>query len=283
MARPHCPYLKREHMRILLIRLALVLIVLAGVSGAAYKPFTEFWKKRNTPEFRTAEVSRGDVVSIVNATGKIKPVESILIGAVVSGPIVEMPESVDFNAPIQKGDLMALIDPKLFQARVDADQAAVTIRKADVQRASAEIDRAQAQLAQAERDEARARALREKKNDFVSQAEMDRLRYFRDQLAATLRLPSRQPRLGPARFASRQLLRFLQRTIVAARSRDQVGPLDISAHGLVRAGARARDHATCIEPRIGYTRGALGHRAHLRRGGHPRQTQEPRPIAAAQR
>ncbi len=173
-------------MRILLIRLALVLIVLSGVSGAAYKPFTEFWKKRNTPEFRTAEVSRGDVVSIVNATGKIKPVESILIGAVVSGPIVEMPEAIEFNAPIKKGDLMARIDPQLFQARVDADTAAVTIRRADVERASAEIDRAQAQLAQAERDEARAKALRETKNDFVSQAEMDRVRYFREQLAATV-------------------------------------------------------------------------------------------------
>ena len=46
----------------------------AGASAAAYKPVQEYWKKRNAPEFRIDEVTRGDVVAIVNATGKIKPV-----------------------------------------------------------------------------------------------------------------------------------------------------------------------------------------------------------------
>lgn len=163
----------------LLVRFGLVLAILTAVGAVAYQPLSGYWKKRNLPEFRTAEVTRGDVVSIVNATGKVKPVESILIGSFVSGPILEMP--VDFNMDVVAGQLMAQIDPRLYQAQKDAADAAVRI-------AEAEVLRAKAQWKQARNDEERAKALREKKKDFISDAEMDQIRFSCDALEAQIEI-----------------------------------------------------------------------------------------------
>ena len=61
------------------------LLIGAGVA-AAYRPVAQYWKKRNQPVWRTAEVKRGRIVADVNSTGKIKPVLSVQVGSFVSGP-----------------------------------------------------------------------------------------------------------------------------------------------------------------------------------------------------
>src|SRR4051812_31133862 len=73
-------------MRALLIAVA-VLVVLGGVVAAAYKPTVDYWEQRSVPKWRRAEVAQGDIVSVVNATGTIKPVLQISVGSFVSGPI----------------------------------------------------------------------------------------------------------------------------------------------------------------------------------------------------
>lgn len=159
---------------------SLIGLVILGVIGAvAAKPLKAKWEERNRPEFTTEKVSRGNVVSFVSATGKIKPVETIKIGSFVSGPIRDMPEEIDFNMPVKEGDLMARVDPRLIQAQASSAEASLKIRQGDVVRT-----RAQLQLSI--NDEKRAIQLREKKADFVSQAEMDRLSFARMQLEASV-------------------------------------------------------------------------------------------------
>lgn len=160
-------------------RSLIALLILGVVGAAAFKPLQRIWEERNRPTFKTDKVTRGDVTSFVNATGKIKPVETIKIGSFVSGPIRDMPEEIDFNMPVKEGDLMARVDPRLIKAQADSAAATLKIREGDVQRT-------QAQLQLAINDEQRAKRLKQKKPDFVSQAEMDRLSFARLQLEAAL-------------------------------------------------------------------------------------------------
>lgn len=160
-------------------RTLIVLAVLGVIGAVAAKPLREKWEERNRPTFKTEKVDRGDVVSFVSASGKIKPIETIKIGSFVSGPIRDMPLEIDFNRPVKKGDLMARVDPALIQAQADSAEANLKVREG-------EVKRIQAQLQLAINDEKRAIELREKKMDFVSQAEMDRLTFTRQQLEASL-------------------------------------------------------------------------------------------------
>ena len=163
----------------LFIRTILILAVISGGVAAAYKPVTEFLKKRKQPAFRTTTVDEGKIRFTVNATGTVKPKRSILIGSFVSGPIIELP--VEFNQEVKKDEILAVIDPELFVAAVDRDTAAWDSRQADVRRA-------EALLKQAKRDEQRALMLLEENSDYISQAELDRLTFNRQSLEAQLDL-----------------------------------------------------------------------------------------------
>jgi len=124
-------------------------------------------------------VSRGRIVFDVRATGEVKPVLSVLIGSFVSGPITDL--NVDFNQEVKKGDLLARIDPRLYQAAVARDEASLETRRAEVQRISALYQ-------QAVRNEKRAVALREENDDFISPREMDTFHFERLSLEAQLKL-----------------------------------------------------------------------------------------------
>src|SRR2546427_3615084 len=74
----------------------------------------------------TAKVDRGDIHDVVEATGTINAVITVQVGSQVSGTISKL--SVDFNSRVHKGDIVALIDPALFQgallqASADLDNA----------------------------------------------------------------------------------------------------------------------------------------------------------------
>jgi HlyD family secretion protein len=115
-------------------------------------------------------VEKGDLKHLVNATGKVEPVQRVSIGAVVSGPVEEL--LVDFNSPVTKGQLLARIDPSLYQSAEQRDQAMLKTRQA-------EVLRAQALLSQAENEEKRAQELFAANQNFISETELDQLRFNR--------------------------------------------------------------------------------------------------------
>jgi HlyD family secretion protein len=160
-----------------LLKFLLVLLVLGGIAAASYKPAMKYWKERNRPRWRQAEVARGDIISVRNATGQVKPIRSVEVGCVVSGPIVG--EIANFNDQVEKGELLAEIDPRRYEAAEKREGARLKI-------AEAEIKRVEAMLQQATNDEDRALALRAKNKDFISDAELDQLKYSRISLEAQL-------------------------------------------------------------------------------------------------
>ncbi len=133
--------------------------------------------KRNRPHFREAEVTHGPIISVVNSTGTVKPVLSVAVGSFVSGPIESL--HVDFNAEVKKGDLLAKIDPRVYDAAVARDRAILATRRAD-------LERVKALLQQARNDEGRAHKLRAENRDYLSDTEMDKLTFARMSLEAEI-------------------------------------------------------------------------------------------------
>jgi HlyD family secretion protein len=160
-----------------LFRWLVILGVLGVVGWGIASPAVKYWKERSRIVWREADVTRGRIVAVVNSTGTIKPVRSVLIGSFVSGPIKEI--FVDFNDEVKAGQMMAQIDPLLYKANVARDAATLATKKAD-------IERVKAQLQQAINDQARSKALRAENRLFISDAEMDQFRYKRESLAAEL-------------------------------------------------------------------------------------------------
>src|SRR5262249_14383001 len=119
------------------IKTTIILVVLLGVGAGIFFTMRSQWQKYSQPRFRQAEVSRGPIIAVVNSTGTVNPVLSISVGSFVSGPIIKLP--VEFNQRVKKGDLLAEIDPKLFKASVDRDEANVASAKANLASARATL------------------------------------------------------------------------------------------------------------------------------------------------
>jgi HlyD family secretion protein len=119
------------------------LVVLAG--GLA------FWRSRPEPtRYVTAAVDRGDLADVVGATGVLQAVTTVQVGSQVSGNILSL--HADFNSVVKKGQVVARLDPSLFEARLAQNKAALAT-------AQANLDRARATLEDARQKHDRAREL----------------------------------------------------------------------------------------------------------------------------
>ena len=88
-------------------------------------------------KYVTAQVTRGDIVRSVTATGTVNPVVTVQVGSYVSGPIVQL--YVDFNSPVNAGQLMAKIDPRPFAAQVALTTAELGNAQAQLQKDRANL------------------------------------------------------------------------------------------------------------------------------------------------
>src|ERR1700704_6820080 len=89
--------------------------------------------------YQTATVTRGPITQAVTATGTLNPVVNVQVGSQVSGNIQKL--FADFNSKVKAGDVVAQIDPVLFQATVTqtegdlaASQAALELAKVNATR-----------------------------------------------------------------------------------------------------------------------------------------------------
>jgi HlyD family secretion protein len=115
--------------------------------------------------YQTAIVTRGPITQAVTATGTLNPVVNVQVGSQVSGNISKL--FADFNSQVKAGQVVAQIDPALFQATVTqaegdiaSAQAALELAKVNAKRtqdlfarktsSQADLDQAMANLHQAE-------------------------------------------------------------------------------------------------------------------------------------
>ncbi len=84
--------------------------------------------KSNSVKYITKEVTKETITQYVEASGTIKPINTIQVGTQVSGTVAKI--YVDYNSQVKKGDLLAELDPSLFQANVDQSSAKLNNAKA---------------------------------------------------------------------------------------------------------------------------------------------------------
>src|ERR1700736_4886638 len=99
--------------------LVALLLVLRGCNGSG------------DTNFQTTTITRGPITQAVTATGTLNPVVNVQVGSQVSGNISKL--FVDFNSQVKAAQVVAQIDPSLFQA-------AVTQAEGDLASAQAALD-----------------------------------------------------------------------------------------------------------------------------------------------
>src|SRR5256884_4216767 len=122
-------------------------------------------RNRTAANYQTATITRGPITQAVTATGTLNPVVNVQVGSQVSGNIAKL--FADFNSQVKAGQVVAQIDPALFQATVTQaegdlanSQAALELAKVNGTRtqelfarktsSQADLDQAMANLHQAE-------------------------------------------------------------------------------------------------------------------------------------
>jgi HlyD family secretion protein len=116
-----------------------VLLAFAGLGTWGYL------HTRKGPAYQTATVERGDIQSAISATGACNAVVTVQVGSQVSGNIKAL--YADFNTKVKKDQVVALIDPALFEARVQQVRASLESARAAAANTEAMLHKADADIA----------------------------------------------------------------------------------------------------------------------------------------
>jgi HlyD family secretion protein len=108
-------------------------------------------------QYFTAAADRGDIRQVVEATGTINAVTTVQVGSQVSGTIWKL--MADFNSHVKKGQLIAQIEPSLFQGQVLQARADLENAKANLAAAKANLEKAKSAAVQMKADYERTAGL----------------------------------------------------------------------------------------------------------------------------
>lgn len=148
----------------------IVLVIAAVMAGW-------WWGGRDkpvAPQYRTESVDRGDISAQVSANGTLNPVTLVNVGTQVSGTVRRI--YADFNQQVKAGQVLAELDPALFQAALAQTTANLTNARAQLELAEANATRMQTLF----------------KQEFVSRQELDQALAASAQAAAQVRVASAQ-------------------------------------------------------------------------------------------
>jgi HlyD family secretion protein len=141
-----------------------------------------------TANYQTATITRGPITQAVTATGTLNPVVNVQVGSQVSGNIAKL--FVDFNSEVKAGQVVAQIDPVLFQATVTQAEGDVANAQAALELAKVTAIRAQELFArktssQADVDQAVANLHQAEANVKIKQGALDKARADLDHCTIT--------------------------------------------------------------------------------------------------
>jgi HlyD family secretion protein len=112
--------IRSGHLGRLLVPGLMALLALVGCGRSA----------NNGATYEYASVARGNILQHVTASGSLSAVVSVDVGSQVSGKITHL--YVDFNSPVHKGQLVAEIDPTVYEAQLQQAQGDLASAKAEV-------------------------------------------------------------------------------------------------------------------------------------------------------
>lgn len=177
-----------------LVRIA----ALVSIAGGMYVGYRYLGgNKAGPPRFTTQKVDKGPIIARVGASGTLSALVTVQVGSQVSGSILEL--AADFNSPVKKDQIIAKLDPELFQAAVDQAKANLlsdqgSLEKAKVQAADADRIAKRSQeligqklIAQATADTDQANAAAARATVTISRGQIERDRAALRQAEANLK------------------------------------------------------------------------------------------------
>lgn len=118
---------------------------------------TALTQRHGSVQYLAAKVQRGDIRDVVETTGTVAAVTTVLVGSQVSGTIAKL--NVDFNSRVHRGDVVALIDPAALQGVQYQATADLESARANVAVVEANLEKARATVVQTKADFDRAETL----------------------------------------------------------------------------------------------------------------------------
>jgi HlyD family secretion protein len=163
-------------------RAIIALLVIAAIGGGA----AAYYMTHSGTQIAvaTAPITRADVIDAVASTGTLQPVISVTVGSQVSGNIAWL--GADFNSIVKKDQIIAKLDPTLFEAAVAQAKAQVAQSEANLSNTKAQLLKDQANLAYQKATYQRDIDLR--KANLITADQMDSAKAVVDQAAASLEL-----------------------------------------------------------------------------------------------
>jgi HlyD family secretion protein len=165
-----------------------LLIVLGGVALLIVAFALRRCGSGGSGTFQTATVTRGPITQAVTATGTLNPVVNVQVGSQVSGNIQKL--FVDYNSTVKAGQVVAQIDPALFQATVTQAEGDLASAQAALELARINANRIQGLVskqssAQADLDTATAALHQAEANVKIKQGALDKAKADLDHCTIT--------------------------------------------------------------------------------------------------
>jgi HlyD family secretion protein len=157
-------------------KLIFLLLLLAAAGGGWYY-YQKKHPKKEPLGYRTATITRATVIQDIRATGTIEPIKKVEVGTQVNGPLVRL--YVDFNSIVTANQVVAQIDPAVYEATHAKDCAQLKSNEANVELYTV-------RLALAEKELGRKSELAARK--MLSQSDLDIAASERDALLAQLKV-----------------------------------------------------------------------------------------------
>ena len=205
----------RSSRRWKIVKAILAVMVVLLLIGAGTK-LTYFKKRQSSIQYRTKEVTTGNLVITVTATGNLEPLNQVDVGVEVSGTIESI--NVDYNDHVKEGQVLARLDTTKFEAQVLQAKAAVNEAKAKIEKARANVKQAESKWDQMKR----AKEL--SGGRVPSQAEMDRQEAAVESARADLAMAE------AARAEAQALLRLKETDLSKAVIRSPINGIVLARH-----------------------------------------------------
>ncbi len=143
----------------LLTRRFLALIVFIVISAGITLSFSVWNHKGSENSYFTETLERGPIRTVVNATGNVQAVVTVQVGSQVSGQVEAI--YADYNSRVRRGQLLAKIDPRSYQAQLENSKANLAAAESHTRAAEADLRTQQANILNAKANLEAARVTRD--------------------------------------------------------------------------------------------------------------------------
>src|SRR5437762_10632913 len=161
-------------------RAVIVLLIVAAIGAGA----GAIYIRRGGPDIQvnTAPITRGDIIDTVGASGTLQAVTTVQVGSQVSGNIAYL--GADFNSIVKKGQVIARLDPSLFDAQLQQARANLAQARANLTKSQSDLERSKVMLTDAQQKYTRSKELSAKQ--LLPQSDLDASKIAVDTAEASL-------------------------------------------------------------------------------------------------